>query len=352
MLKLVVERLQARLLRLLLLLARLHLRLSAREARLLGARANVAKELRGVLEVLPVGLLGPKPHALLLLGRSQGLIVVLLIQGRDGLSLRKALLAHQLRPLQARALAAKGPATDGVCLLLGKLLPLLLVHRGLRGVDDALREGVHVLPDVQGAGVHTPSALRREAGGRAVVGLGGASHGVGVLNARLLRLREGRDEGVGVLAVGLIGRLRDGLGAGVDGIVSRQNFRRDLRHIVGCGRRSALAAAKILSNDAVGRLPEDKNIAHRAALRLFIALLGGLFPSAGAGSVKEIGPRRRPENALVHADLARRPLAGHDTDGERYSKFIRDLLAKFAQLASAAPLRCPEIRVNEDGSLF
>ena len=286
------------------------------------------------------------------MGGGQGLIVVLLIQGRNRLSLRKALLTHQLSPLQVCAVAAKGTATDRVRLLLGELLPLLLVERRLRGVDDTLRKGIHVLADVQGAGVYAPSALRREARGCAIIGLGRASHGVGILNASLLRLREGSDEGVGVLAVGLIRRLRDGLSPGVDGIVPRQNLRRDLRHIVGCGCRAALAAAKILSDDAVGRLPENKDIAHLAALRLFIALLGSLFPSAGAGSVKEISPRWWPENALVHADLACRPLAGHDTDGERYSKFIRDLLAKFAQLASAATLRGPEIRVNEDGAFF
>jgi hypothetical protein len=128
LLELVIHGLQASLLRLLLGLTRLHLRLSAREPRLLGVRANAAEEgrcvgahavtllgqcglllggayallvallakvpklLRVILNGRAVGLPGAEAHALLLLRRRKGLIIVLLIEGRDGLSLRKALL--------------------------------------------------------------------------------------------------------------------------------------------------------------------------------------------------------------------------------------------------------------------
>ena len=111
-----------------------------------------------------------------------------------------------------------------------------------RRCGHGLRVGIVILADVQALGVGAPRARSRQGRSRAVVGLRGTGHCVRVLNARLLRLRQGRDEGIGVITIFLIRRLGDGLGARVDGIVSRHNLRRDLHRLCGCSAALAPAA--------------------------------------------------------------------------------------------------------------
>ena len=136
LLKLIVEGLLACLLGLLLGLTSGHLSLRTGEASLLriGAEAgevlgrigaHVVALLAKGGELLPhllgsqtVGLRSPQPDTLLLLGGCEGLIVVLLVEGRDSLRLSEALLALQCGALQARAFPTKGTRADGVALLL------------------------------------------------------------------------------------------------------------------------------------------------------------------------------------------------------------------------------------------
>ena len=67
-----------------------------------------------LLQCRAVCLLSPQIHTLLLLSSLKSLLIALLIQRRDCLRLREALLAAQCLPLQSSALATKSTSTNGL----------------------------------------------------------------------------------------------------------------------------------------------------------------------------------------------------------------------------------------------
>ena len=259
LLELVVEGLKASLRRLLLGLTGSELRLSTSEASRLSAGPELAKLRTSLTEALEVRLLRREADALLLASRGQRLIVGLLVDRVHGLSRAQSLLPREVCRNNARAVAAEGARRLGVHQV-GTLRGLLLLQGLQRRGGHGLRVGVVVLPHVQGAGVRTARARSRQARRRAVIGLRGTGHCVRVLDARLLRLRQGRNEGIGIATVLLIRRLGNGIGARVDGIVSLQNLRRDL-HRLRCGSAAFSAAAHSLTS--IIRLPEQRQCGFR-----------------------------------------------------------------------------------------
>jgi hypothetical protein len=184
--ELIVERLQPGLLRLLLSRTSRKLRLRAGKSRLLGLRAEATKLLAGHHLALKILRL----HALLAHRRLDGVLVGLLVQGRDRLRRCKPLLALKLCSLNARTVAAERASLNCLRLLLGELLALLLLEPGPRGVNDRLRVRVLVLLDLlRGEGPNSLRAAHGEAGGGVEVRLGHPSRLIDVLYARLLRLR-------------------------------------------------------------------------------------------------------------------------------------------------------------------
>ena len=93
LLGLIVEGLQPGLLGLLLRLTGTHLGLRTSKASLLCIGAEACEALRDILQIGAVCLRGPEADTLLLLGSGKGLIVILLVEGRDGLRLSEALLS-------------------------------------------------------------------------------------------------------------------------------------------------------------------------------------------------------------------------------------------------------------------
>jgi hypothetical protein len=109
---------------------------------------KISKLLRIILNCCAISLSRAQANALLLLRCRKGLLIILLVKRSNCLRLSKGLLPLQGRPLQASALAAKSATTDCVRLLLRQLLPLLLIHGGLRGVHYALGVRVHVTVNI------------------------------------------------------------------------------------------------------------------------------------------------------------------------------------------------------------
>ena len=70
-----------------------HLGLRTSKASLLCIGAEACEALRDILQIGAVCLRGPEADTLLLLGSGKGLIVILLVEGRDGLRLSEALLS-------------------------------------------------------------------------------------------------------------------------------------------------------------------------------------------------------------------------------------------------------------------
>ena len=271
--ELVVERLKTGLLRLLFSRARAQLGLRALKRRLLRGCAEAAKLLTShklALKIL-------SRHALLASRRLDGLLIRLLVQGRDGLRCGEALLAHKLRALDAGSIAAKRASPDGISLLLGKLLALLLLKGRAGRVHNRLREGVLVILDLllrQGA--DALRASQRHAGGSVEVRLRHAGSLIDILNAGLLRLRERRNKSARISTIGLERLRGSGLRLLIDGGVTIHDLLGDLDLL----RRCSCLAAHVGSS-----------------------LLCGFFPSAGLGVVQEECSTRLAKDPLVHPHL-------------------------------------------------
>ena len=319
--ELVVKRLQASLPRLLLRGASTELRLRACERCLLRSRSQAAELLAGhhlALEIL-------RSNTLLAHRRLHGVLVRLLVQGRDSLRGGETLLAHQLCALEARAVTTEGSCANGLRLLLSELLALLLLQPGPRGVNHRL--GVRVLIFLNLLRSERPNSLRAaygQVGGGVEVRLGHPSRLIDVLDACPLRLRQGRNEGIGVLAVSLKGLVGGGLCFRVRSVVSRHDFRRNLHAL--CSSRSF--AAHVSLSSLCSCLP-------RASLRL-------IQEKSAAGLTK---------NTLIHPHLAGGPVVRKNTDDQGKLQLIRHLLAELTQLASPTAL-CGSVLGTDEDSLF
>jgi hypothetical protein len=161
----------SRILCLLCLLAessRTNLRLRALQCSLLRARSKPSN----LLTCLHLASEIRSHNALLRLSSLYCLPIALLVERRDSLPKGKVLLPLKLRALQASSLTTKSPTLDGLCLLLGKLLALLLLKSLNRWVNNGLSIWVLVVSDLalrQRANILRPR--QRQSCAYAIVGL-------------------------------------------------------------------------------------------------------------------------------------------------------------------------------------